>query len=295
MIRSMTGFGAASREVDGRLYSVEIRSLNARYYKGQVRLPDELSGLEAELEATLSRKLSRGSVTMVVKFGDRSAAAAGVINLPAVSRYMQQLSDVPGLDGKRFHVDLGTVLQLPGAVHDSPAEGRLDEARPVLTALLDDACDELIGMREREGEALLDELSRHHREIHEHLTVIRERAPEVVHQYQERLRSRMNALLEEAGATARDEDLLREVAVFAERSDIDEEVTRLAGHLDQFDELIRADGTRPVGRTLDFIAQEMLREANTIGSKCLDTEVGRRTVEIKGRIDRLKEQVQNVE
>jgi uncharacterized protein (TIGR00255 family) len=113
--------------------------------------------------------------------------------------------------------------------------------------------------------------------------------------YQERLRQRMQALLAESGTAVQDEDLLREVAVFAERTDIAEEVARLEGHLAQFTEIIDSEDGEPSGRTLDFLSQELLREANTIASKCLDVEISRRIVEIKGAIDRIKEQAQNVE
>lgn len=150
-------------------------------------------------------------------------------------------------------------------------------------------------MRQREGEMLHQELHGHCRAIAEHLAVVTERVPGVVKLYQQKLLQRMESMLMESGATAREEDLVREVAVFAEKSDIAEEVARLQGHLSQFAEIIDGKSGSPIGRTLDFIAQEMLREANTIGSKCLDVEVSRRIVEIKGSIDRIKEQVQNVE
>ncbi len=139
------------------------------------------------------------------------------------------------------------------------------------------------------------ELHRHRRSIAARLETIARRAPIVVEQYRNRLRERINALLAEAGTGLREEDLIREVAVYAERSDITEEVIRLQGHLDQFSEIIDADDAEPRGRTLDFLSQEMLREANTIASKCLDVEISREIVEVKGDIDRIKEQVQNVE
>src|SRR5262245_19280053 len=131
--------------------------------------------------------------------------------------------------------------------------------------------------------------------IAERLAGIAARAPQVVESYQARLRQRMESLLAEVGASVRDEDLLREVAVFAERSDIAEEIVRLGSHLEQFREIIDCDDREPSGRTLDFLAQEMLREANTIASKSSDAEISRRIVEIKGGIDRIKEQAANVE
>jgi uncharacterized protein (TIGR00255 family) len=174
-------------------------------------------------------------------------------------------------------------------------EERVERARDVLLRLLEQACDKLVSMREREGRMLHGELHRHCKAIAAHLDVVATRVPRMIELYQEKLRLRMQALLAESGASVRDEDVLREVAVFAERSDVAEEVARLEGHLDQFRSIIDDDRDEPSGRTLDFITQEMLREANTIGSKCLDVEVSRRIVEIKGAIDRIKEQVQNVE
>lgn len=295
MIRSMTGFGAASAKEDGVAYVVEIRSLNNRYLKVQVRLPEELQGLEAELDTAVSRRLSRGSIVVTVKYSDTSADAAAEINTQAVQRYLEQLLNVPGLDHTAARIDLGAFINLPGVVVNGTGEERVEQARTVLLNLVAKACDGLQTMRVREGRTLQEDLHRYCTEIKDHLDIVMERVPRTVEQYQDRLRQRMNALLAESGTAVRDEDLLREVAYYAERSDIAEELARLRGHLDQFQEIIDAENDEPSGRTLDFLSQEMLREANTIASKCLDVEVSRRIVEIKSGIDRIKEQVQNVE
>jgi len=295
MIRSMTGFGAASGNVDGAHYVTEIRSLNNRYFKAQLRLPEELQGLEAELESALARRFSRGSVVMTVKYSDTSADAASQINTNAMQRYLEQLLNVPGIDHNAARIDLGALLALPGVVVSDTGEKRLDQARSVLLKLIDEACEKLLAMRQREGQTLHGELHRHCQDIRDHLDVIEQRVPVTVELYQDRLRQRMESLLADVGATVREEDLLREVAVYADRSDVAEEVSRLRGHIEQCIEIIDADSPEPSGRTLDFLAQEMLREANTIGSKCLDVEISRRIVEVKSRIDRIKEQVQNVE
>lgn len=295
MIRSMTGFGAASVTVNGAHYSVEIRSLNNKYFKAQIRLPEDLQGLEAEIDAALSHHFNRGSVVLTVRCSDSSANAAAQINVNAVQRYLEQLLAVPGLAHNAARIDLSALLSLPGVVVPGTGEERVEQARGVLLKLIDQACEKLQSMRLREGRSLHAELHRHCEIIREHLKVIVERVPITVDLYQQRLRQRVNALLVDSGTTVRDEDLLREVAFYAERSDIAEEVARLGGHLDQFLEIIDAEGDEPSGRTLDFLTQELLREANTIGSKCLDVEVSRRIVEIKGGIDRIKEQVQNVE
>jgi uncharacterized protein (TIGR00255 family) len=295
MIRSMTGFGVASAEVDGARYVVEVRSLNSKYFKALVRLPEDLQGLEGELEPVLARRLSRGSVVLTVRFSDVSADAAARINAKALRQYLEQLQSAAGSGQGGLNIDMGAVLSLPGVVISDTGEALIERARPVLLGLVDKACMRVLAMRNREGVTLHDELHKHRRQIADRLAVIGRRAPEVVEQYRVRLRERIDALLAESSSALRDEDLIREVAVYAERSDITEEVARLQGHLEQFAEIIDAADEEPSGRTLDFLSQEMLREANTIASKCLDVEISREIVEVKGGIDRIKEQVQNVE
>lgn len=295
MIRSMTGFGAATADQNGAHFAVEIRSLNNKYFKSTIRLPEELQGLEAEIESALVRRLTRGSVVLTVRWSDSSAAAAARINANAVQRYLEQILAIPGMEHDAARIDLGALLALPGVVITTTGEELVEKARPVLLSLTDEACERLIAMRVREGRALHEELHRHREVIADRLAIIAARAPRVVDQYQERLRQRVNALLAEVGAVVREEDLIREVAIYAERSDIAEEIARLQGHLEQFREIIDAGDAEPAGRTLDFLAQEMLREANTIASKSSDAEISRRIVEIKGAIDRIKEQAQNVE
>jgi uncharacterized protein (TIGR00255 family) len=295
MIRSMTGFGDASANVNGTFYGVEVRSVNNRYYKAQVRLPDELQGLEAEIDSAVSKRLSRGSIIVTVRYVDTSANAAAQINTNAIQRYLEQLLAVPGLEHDSTRVDLGALINLPGVIISETGEERMRGARSVLIGLVNDACDKVEAMRAREGRTLLDDFDKHCRVIAQHLAVIKERVPATVQLYQERLRQRMQSLLSDLGAAVREEDLIREVAIYAERTDIAEEVARLEGHLAQFSEIISSEGGEPSGRTLDFLAQELLREANTIASKCLDVEISRRIVEVKGAIDRIKEQAQNVE
>jgi uncharacterized protein (TIGR00255 family) len=295
MIRSMTGFGEATSRVDGAHYAIEIRSVNNRYFKAQIRLPDELQGLEAELDSAVARKLTRGSIIVTVRFADTSANAAAKINTNAVQRYLEQLLSIPGLNHESARVDIGALIALPGVVIQDTGEERMRSARAVLIGLVDEACDKVQVMRDREGQTLLKEFHKHSRVIAEHLAVVKERVPATVELYQERLRQRMQTLLKDSGMTVREEDLIREVAIYAERTDIAEEVARLEGHLAQFGEIIDAADGEPAGRTLDFLSQELLREANTIASKCLDVEISRRIVEIKGAIDRIKEQAQNVE
>ncbi|MDP6601893.1 MAG: YicC/YloC family endoribonuclease [Phycisphaerales bacterium] len=290
MLRSMTGFGTASRRDDGMSCLVEIRSVNNRYLKPHVRLPDQLQGLEADIDAALSRRLTRGSVTVTVKYSDTSATAAATINTDALAAYMEQLGSIGASP-----IDPGNLLSLPGIVVSDTGIDLMERIGPVVMELVAEACDGVLAMRTREGAAVQEDIEQHLNRIEEHLGNVEARAPHIVDEYQKRLHQRMTALLSDVGKSVRDDDLLREVAVFAERADIAEEIARLKGHLQQFRDLLGDADGEPMGRTLDFLSQEMLREANTIASKCLDGEVSRRVVEIKGSIDRVKEQVQNVE
>ncbi len=296
MIRSMTGFGTAAAEADGCRFSIEVKSVNNRFFKASVRLPDELSTLESTFEAALSKRLARGSVTVLVRFTPGGSVAAAEVN-PAVARsaLTALMAALPPELRERATVDLAALLNVPGVLRTDGVDSLVELARPVLMRLLEDACTRVLEMRTREGENIARELARYGDVIAAALTVIGERAPMATRAYQDRLRTRMNMLLAELGATAAESDLLREVAVFAERSDIAEEVVRLSGHLGQFAQVISNDNKEPAGRTLDFLSQEMLREANTIASKSQDVEIARRVVEMKTAIDRIKEQAANAE
>ncbi|MDB5289724.1 MAG: hypothetical protein JWL69_965 [Phycisphaerales bacterium] len=293
MIVSMTGFGDATAERGGTHYAVEIRSLNNRFFKPVIKLPDSVSGLEPELESILREKLGRGSITFILKMRMDSAEAAYHINTQALKAYVEQLQTIKGLE-KYVTIDLATLVQLPGVCQEPRDESdEIERHGPVIRELAVKAIDKLDAMRRREGEVLFNELLRHVRLIAENLKEISKRAPMVVEDYHRRLSLRISQLLASAELKVNEADVVKEVAVFAERADIAEEIQRLTSHLDAFEQSSRTG--EHAGRKLDFIAQEMLREANTIGSKANDAQIARHIVEIKGAIDRLKEQVQNVE
>lgn len=295
MIRSMTGFGEASAVVEGIHYFVELRSLNNKYFKASLRLPEELQALEAEFEQALRHRLQRGSVMMTVQAGTQGPGGAQVISHAAIDEYVDQLSRARSIADGRVRLDLSALLNLPGVL--SPAddqEHRLHAARAALTPLVDRAIDQLLDMRAREGESARLVLLELHDLIAARLAEITSRAPNIVGDYESRLGQRLRSLLDRADVRAEPADLIREVAVFAERTDIAEEISRLGEHLRHFRDLLTADGDRLVGRTLDFLTQEMLREANTISSKSPDAELTRLAVDIKAAVDRIKEQVQNI-
>jgi uncharacterized protein (TIGR00255 family) len=293
MIVSMTGFGDATRESDGTHYAVEIRSLNNRFFKSTIKLPDNVSGLEPELETMLREALGRGSITFILKMRSDSAEAAYHINTHALKAYLEQLQQVKGLD-RMVQIDLASLVALPGVCQE-PRDETDEIARhgPVIRELAKQAIVKLDAMRKREGEALFADLMKHVKVIAASLKEIEARAPFVIDDYHKRLSQRVNQLMAKAELKVSEQDLIREVAVFAERADVSEEIQRLTTHLDAFEQSCRTG--EHAGRKLDFIAQEMLREANTIASKANDASIAKHIVEIKGAIDRLKEQVQNVE
>lgn len=292
----MTGFGDASSTVDGVHCHLEVRSLNNKYFKASIRLPEELQHLEPEIESALRRRLTRGSIVLSVKISTTSASAALDINHHALERYIEQIGRTKQVVEGKLAIELGSLLHLPGVLQPvAEDQSHQKEMRSQIASLLDEACDHLVSMRRREGLMLKEDLMGHHAIIADRLETIAGRTPVVVDEYQQRLRQRIDALLEEVGRRIEPADLIKEVAIFAERSDIAEEITRLGAHLDQFRDLLNDSDERPIGRTLDFLTQEMLREANTIASKSSDAEISRAIVEVKGAIDRIKEQVQNVE
>lgn len=292
MIQSMTGFGASAGEVGGVTYRVEIRSVNNRYFKASLKLPELFQRYESEIEKILREGLGRGSVALALRVKDPNAAGSYEINTVALTAYAKRLSDITAsLPGTR--VDLAGLLEVPGVCDAGEMDEKELQARfAVVQKLTVEAVQNVVTMRRTEGSALQRDLTDQCGDIRTRLGSIGERCPFVVAEYQKRLTGRVQQLLS-GGTVELDEGVLaREVAVFAERCDVNEELSRLTCHLDQFAEL--CGGREDAGRKLDFLAQEMLREANTIGSKANDALIARQIVEIKAAIDRIKEQVQNV-
>lgn len=294
MIHSMTGFGSAHR-VEGDLeYALEIRSLNSRYFKITIKLPEFLQFAEGEIEKMVRRRLARGTVTYALRVRGGNERICGKIDHSALQRYVDQLSSAHVPDGITPSIDLAMIAALPG-ICQTPELG--DEQRKEQLAVLDQlthqALDALIEMRREEGRAICADLLAVCAQARDELGKIEVEAPNVVEEYHERLKSRVAMFMERGGYEFNEEGIIRELAIFADRSDINEEVTRLKSHFDQFEESCKQGDQ--VGRKLDFVTQELLREANTIGSKTNLVSISRSVVEMKGMIERLKEQVQNVE
>lgn len=299
MIYSMTGFGDASAEVEGVHYSVSLHSLNNRYFKATVRLPEELGEMEAALETLLRKRLWRGSVSLCVKKRYLGGAGAYQVNDAAMMAYLDHLETLQARfssPDRSLTIDLTALLALPGVLQPIDSEESvIEKAREVVIGLTEEACKKLAQMRVNEGRLIAEDLARQGGVIRERLEQIAVRGPEVVEEYHRRLRARIDELLAKAQLKVDEKDLIHEVAVFADRADISEEVSRMRGHLEQIEQIMEANDGQPAGRTLDFLAQELLREANTIASKSGDAMISRAVVDMKSAIDRMKEQAQNVE
>lgn len=293
MIRSMTGFGEAQLQEAGQAYLLEIRGVNHRYFKASIHVPDEFAFLEPEIEQALRQRISRGSLIVRMDVRDQSGAAASDLNLAAIRRYLEQFAEVFVGDA-RYRIDLATLATLPGVCQPQKiGEHEREAAAGRVGRLINDAVEKLLAMRTVEGKALAADLRKQCDVVRENVDKIRGRAGTVIREYRDRLAARIQELIADSNIRLAEETLAREVSVYAERSDISEEIARLESHLKQFAAAI--DAAEVVGRKLDFIAQEMLREANTMGSKSGDSEISYATIEIKQAIDRIKEQVQNVE
>lgn len=294
MIFSMTGYGTSRTEDSDLSIIVEVRAVNNRYLKVLLKTPDFLGGLEPDLERLIRQSVSRGAITMTVYCRLLGSLARPPINQDVLSAYAAELGRLAEKLGLRSDLGIADLVALPGVLDEEDAMA-VDVApiRDRVLAAAGAAMKDFDTMRRQEGKTIEADLRRHADELRTHLAEIGRLAPTVVEEYRDRLMERIGLLLKESTLDLAQESLLSEVSVYAERSDVSEELSRMESHLAQFDELLASD--QPSGRKLEFVAQELLREANTTGSKSGHPEIGRRIVEIKAAIDRIKEQVQNAE
>lgn len=295
MLKSMTGFGSGEGEVNGRKLFVEIKAVNHRYFNFQAKMPGNLSPLEPRLQALVKERLSRGQVTVFANWDRRGGGPqAANINFEAAkngAEALRRLKEELSLAGE---IEISHLLLLPEVL--SQPETNLTEEDTAKAALnvFDAALTGMESFRLREGQDL-------ERDLRERLAIfvgltekIEERRPAIVAEQKARLEKRIGEL---AGETAREKDVAErlavEIAIYADRCDVAEELTRLASHREKFLELLLEKG--PVGRKLDFLLQEFNRETNTIGSKSPDALTANFVVEMKAELERIREQVQNVE
>jgi uncharacterized protein (TIGR00255 family) len=294
MINSMTGYGQAQGEIQDANYIIEVKSVNNRYLKTIVKLPELLAFLEEDIEKLLRKNLARGTVNYILRLKDISANSLFNIDEVALEAIAKKLNKAGSAAGITNGFDISNLLNLPGIIQPiSPAQEEARQIKKVIMESSQEAIDKLKQMRAVEGNYLEADLKGHCEAIEKDLKQIRTRSVIVLPEYAKKLRQRADMLLAEAKLKLDEETLAREVAVFADRSDISEEIARLDSHLQQFVQSCQGDGQ--AGRRLDFISQEMLREANTIASKASDRDITRYVVDMKCWIERIKEQIQNVE
>ncbi|MBF5046311.1 YicC family protein [Aggregicoccus sp. 17bor-14] len=292
MLRSMTGFGAGRARVGDEELSVELRSLNHKFCEVKARLPRELATLEPALVKQVKDRLARGSVELLVR--RQSPTATGTV--PTIdlglareyARAFRELSSSLGLSGE---LSLSQLVNQPGVVRLEERGANVEEAATACQAALGQALSALEEMRRVEGEAIRADLESRLSLISGWASEVAQLAPRSVDDYRRRLEERVAEL--SRGMTVDPQRLAQEVAVFAERTDIAEEMTRLSSHLEQFRALIQS--SEPSGRRMDFLVQEMHREVNTTGSKSQHAEISNRVVSMKAEVERIREQVQNVE
>jgi uncharacterized protein (TIGR00255 family) len=294
MIRSMTGYGRAEATGPRLTVAVEAKSVNHRHLDVAVKLPRALGPLELDVRRIVQSALQRGRIDIAVSLlpGESGATGALTINAAQAREYAEiarRLAEDLSLSGGPT---VAWVLEQPGViVREAEPTVTAEESWPLLERALAQALTELLGRRATEGEALRRDLLAQHAAIGAHVLVIAERAPVAVERRTARLRERMQALLGEA--TIDESRLVTEVAIWSEKTDITEELARLRVHLDQLKRLLEEGG--PVGRALDFLGQEINREANTIGSKADDLEISQAVIGVKSSLEKLREQAQNIE
>jgi uncharacterized protein (TIGR00255 family) len=293
MIKSMTGYGKAEAMLDGRKYAVEIRSLNHRYLEISLRLPGSLSSLETEIRRRVGERFSRGRIEVSVRVDTNGNMEEGrlELNLPLLKNYHDLLRRLKA----EFQLSGDITLDHFTGFKDIFVPMEVDTDMELIAAqigtVLDEAVRLLTEMRQKEGELLLVDLDEHIRRVEGCLNVIADRAPKCVQEYQRRLTERVRELT--GGVDVDEIRLSQEVAIMADKSDVTEEIVRLASHISQFREMLKSGDA--IGRKIDFLIQEMNREINTIGSKTGDLDISRNVIEIKSELGKLREQVQNIE
>lgn len=288
----MTGFGAARARVESEEISVEVKSVNHKFAEVKARLPRELAALEAQAVKKVKERLTRGAIDLSVR---RGAAAeidrAPMIDLALAREYARAFSTLATDLQLSSQVELSHLIAQPGVVKLEERTAQLDHASAALDQALGEALEALVAMRRQEGEALRADLASRLSTIEGWVVEITRLSPQTVDDYRRRLNERLAELT--SGTPVDPQRLAQEVAIFAERTDVAEEMTRLGSHLQQFRTLL--DSKDPAGRKMDFLVQEMHREVNTTGSKSQSAEISSRIVALKAELERIREQVQNVE
>lgn len=293
MIKSMTAFGRAEKRDEGHSYVVEMRSVNRRYCEITVRMPQQLLALEERIKKLVATKVSRGRVDVTVKVQKGPEAIPEIeVNIPLAKAYHRALSELSENLETEEKIGLQAVLGLGGIITATEPEADLEKTWAALSSCIGDALESMDAMRISEGNALCLDFQKRLRTVDQGLSDVKVLAPSVLSEYHSRLKDRI-AVLTEGKVELDPNRLAQEAAFLADKSDITEEIVRAESHLEQFRSMIESGG--PAGRALDFLLQELNREVNTIGSKAGDASLCHTVVTIKSELEKIREQVQNIE
>ncbi len=293
MAMSMTGCGEGVATAAASTARVEIRCVNNRFLKVSLRSREGFSQLESRIEGVVRDRVRRGAVQVSLDVAGPAAPASRSLDQAQLAAYLDQLEDFCATHDLPVPKSADGLLALPGILIDAPpSQAVIDGVWPLVEQALVLALDGLDRMRRREGDSMARDMHGTCDEIRGRALAIRQRVPAVLVEHRQRLHDRVAKIVEQQGMQLGEGDLAREIAILADRTDIAEELVRLESHLDQFAKLLTEDSP---GRSLDFLTQELARETNTIGSKSADVAIAHAVVEIKTRVERLRELVQNVE
>lgn len=291
-MKSMTGYGRAKEERDGKTITVELRAVNHRYLDCTVKAPRQYGFLDDAVKKAAAARIARGKVEIFVGVEvEEGGDVAVTVNHQLAKRYLDALHDLSETYGLRDDVTVTTLAKLPDVLGSERIEQDAEAMTRDVLAVFDKACDGFNQMRQREGEKLAEDVRGRCAAIERMVGEVETRSPERVKEYREKLLARMQEVL--ADTSIDETRILTEAAIYADKTAVDEETVRLRSHLQQMDGMLKE--TQPVGRKLDFLVQEMNREANTIGSKAGDVAMARIVVDIKSEIEKIREQIQNIE
>lgn len=292
MIRSMTGYGRGEGVLHDRAITVELRAVNNRYLDCSVKIPRLYVFAEEAIKAQVQKRVGRGKVDVFVSIDSSAADKVEVtLNRPVADGYYAALTQMRDTYSLRDDISVSLLSRFPDVFLVEKEQGDADVIAQDILQVLEQALTDFNAMREREGQKLAEDVRAKAAGIAALVGKVEERSPETVSEYREKLRQRMEEVLEN---TQIDESrILTEAAIFADKVAVDEETVRLRSHLSQLEDMLEKGGA--IGRKLDFLIQEFNREANTIGSKCSDVALSRVVVDLKGEIEKIREQVQNIE
>ncbi len=291
MIRSMTGFGRGKYEIDGRNYTVDIKSVNHKYSDISVRLPKLLNSVEDKIRKKVSEYISRGKIDIFVTFENYSNKGTNIrINKELAKEYLKQLKNLADETNLKFDISVIDVSKFPEILKIEDDEDEELISNELMIAV-DDAINKFVEMREVEGKKLIEDIEKRIILIKNKVDEITKFSSTLTQDYITKLQSRVNELL--APGTVDENRLMQEIVIFSDKSSIEEELTRLKSHISQFLELIKLNS--PIGKKIDFLIQEINREVNTIGSKANCLDITNRVIEIKTEVENIREQIQNIE